>query len=203
MLENSQLNNGSQHTLSGAWVVTYLALHMIWMQTVFGPYSFLTLRIPFLIVVFTCLLWCTGVKGFWSALEFLRIPSLFVSVTFLLLTLAARYLLGLILPWQGVELSLSYLIVDVIIPPINEELLFRLVFLQILICRLGVQSFRAVFLAALIFAACHSLSSVLDLFYLLLSGIIYGFACIHPKGGVFLAILCHALWNLYPLFIGA
>jgi membrane protease YdiL (CAAX protease family) len=97
---------------------------------------------------------------------------------------------------------MSYIFLDVFIPSLNEEILFRSIFIGILVYNVKLGRLSSVVLSALIFAACHNgLNNGVFLLSLFLTGIIYGLAFTSVSGGIITAIVCHFLWNIFPIFV--
>jgi membrane protease YdiL (CAAX protease family) len=85
---------------------------------------------------------------------------------------------------------------DAITAPINEEIVFRGVFLAAILPFFSRWPFGAVLLTSMMFVSCHDLTySVWQVWVALTAqSLIYGF-CYIWTGCVPLCILCHWLWN--------
>ncbi|NJL70843.1 MAG: CPBP family intramembrane metalloprotease [Candidatus Competibacteraceae bacterium] len=89
------------------------------------------------------------------------------------------------------SISLEAVVTQLILSPVNEELLFRGIFLSILLLK-PYPPVASVFLSATIFSACHNLTS-LTLISTFTQGLLYGSAFKETRSIIFCTVL-HIFW---------
>jgi len=191
--------------LTPVWIVVYLALHAIWAQFVFGAYAFVYLRILFLIGI-ASLLFLRG-RGaeihryFVGAI--LPRNGLAAFALMLLLLLAARFAEVGLRVWfhAAPTYGLDRLFAECFVAPINEEILFRGLFLGILIQRFPDRPMLAIAVSVLAYVSVHDLvrqnAFSLELFLTLSAlGVLLGWIYFRTRS-VLCCILAHSLWNAF------
>ncbi len=183
-----------QGSLTPVTLVVYLALHAIWAQMVFGPYAFVILRLLFLFGVALVLLTHGRgggeVRGYFigrvlPAMGLARIVFTLVLFAAPRLVINAFHSYPLLIPgaWWG----------DCVIAPINEEMVFRGIFMAVLLQYLPGRPALAIGIGTLIFISIHDLTGH-NLSSLLVLGTLLGWTYWKSRSVPF-CILCHALWN--------
>jgi membrane protease YdiL (CAAX protease family) len=179
------------------WILLYLPLHQIVAQTVHYENAFLVLRAAFFVFLVVTLLltrkaaqvhdifigrWLHGRKD-WAA-----------ALIFLLFALGAREVLSVVFQYRKEDLA-NYALLAVA-APINEEIVFRGLFLGAFLAYAPERPWGAIILTTLLFIGCHDLtSSGVEIWITLaVQSLIYA-ACYVWTGCVPLCILCHCLWN--------
>ncbi len=184
------------------WILAYLVIHFLWQ---FVPLNFFILRVFFLAAVAGYLIF-KGVgkdvliyffgpnkdpKSLLSTFLVFIIPLLILRV------ISRGYFSGIIEP------SFVNILNEAIIPPVNEEIVFRALFLSILIVQFKGKAFFPIVLSTFIFVIIHNGIGVPGIINLSVSGALYGLAYLR-SGSVFVPIVLHMIWNglsfLPPLF---
>jgi membrane protease YdiL (CAAX protease family) len=96
---------------------------------------------------------------------------------------------------SNVTINLGDLVYQCLVPPLGEELLFRGLFLSILVKELKHNSVLAVFISAMMFAGFHPIYKEIYV-AALTSGLIYSYALVRTQS-VLSSIMLHALWNAF------
>jgi membrane protease YdiL (CAAX protease family) len=196
-------------SLSILWAILYLALHQLAAQAIIGNNVFLILRVAFVMFLVVVLLiqrdkatlqsiflghWLRGRR------EWMR------AFGFILAVAALRFAESWLFHFRPSPLTLEAFIMEAIVPPINEEIVFRGIILGSVIAYAPHRPAMAIVLSSLIFVGCHHLGNPVPLAFIvalfsqsLLYGICYVWTRCLP-----LCILLHGLWNsLLWLFHGA
>lgn len=198
-----QYRGSLTHRISPLWVLIYLPVHQFIAQTVRYENEFLFLRVAFLILVVVTLIlkhessqirdifigrWLRGWRD-WMA-----------AVICLLLVLGMQEFLSRLFHYRKEEPSAYALLA--IAAPINEEVVFRGLFLGALLAYFPRWPIGAVLLTTAMFLGCHDLTNSGWAVWIALTiqSIIYG-VCYIWTGCVPICILCHWLWNTM-FFIG-
>src|SRR5690348_6119723 len=160
MSKQEEQANNYDGSLTPITIIVYMVLHSIWRQTVFGPYAFVILRMLFLGATIGVLI----SRRHWSAIRHYLIgrltPALhqWRTVCLLLVTgIIVRVTWDWLQPISLEPFTFRWVIDDCVIAPVNEEIVFRGIFLAILLRYLPKRQGSAIFLAALIFACCHNI----------------------------------------------
>jgi membrane protease YdiL (CAAX protease family) len=98
-------------------------------------------------------------------------------------------------PTPVVPLTTSNFASAVLWAPIHEEVIFRGLFLGILLQQPSIRPWFAVLLSALAFAALHDLHNFREFGNLVILGLLLGYAYVRFRSVPF-CIACHAVWNL-------
>jgi len=185
--------------LTPVCIIVYLALFFIWDQATSFPYNLVALRILFLAGLAIVLL---------ARHRSAEIRHYFIGR---LVPIGSILKLGGMLAefWHPFFLtSARQFFGQCIVAPVNEEIVFRGVFVSVLLQHLPRQPWLAILVSALVFASVHSLSDrygaadLNSLLSLLLLGGALGWIFAETRSVPF-CILCHALWNLFafvPVF---
>ena len=189
--------------ISPLWVIVYLPLHQSIAQTIQCENEFLYLRITFLIVVGVTLILRrerTQIKHIFVGRWLQGWSDWMAAGLCLVLVLVAQELLSRLIHYRREEPS-AYVLMA-IAAPINEELVFRGLFLAALLPYFPRWPIGAVLLTTALFLGCHDLtnSNWAVWIALILQSVIYG-GCYIWTGCVPVCILCHWLWNTL-FFIG-
>jgi membrane protease YdiL (CAAX protease family) len=83
---------------------------------------------------------------------------------------------------------------DVVTSPIEEEILFRGLFLSIFLQHFKTRPWLAVLLSAVLFGAYHGSTSVLPLLTIIGAGLLLGCGYLWTWSVPF-CVVCHAVWN--------
>jgi membrane protease YdiL (CAAX protease family) len=181
-------------SLTPITIVVYLAAFALWRQFVFGPHSFTLLRVIFLVGIVVLLL-ARGrggeIKSYFVG-RFLPNGSLLLvvfSIALLALTRMAYF------AWfSRSPVSSSLFWSDLIEAPLNEEIVFRGIFLSILLQYMKT-SWAAISLSVFIFATTHTLDRMSTIISTLVMGTLLGWIYWKFRSVPF-CMLCHSLWNL-------
>ena len=195
----------SAGSLTPVVVVVYLALHAIWAQLVFGAYAFVCLRVLFLIGI-ACLLlvWKKGgeIRGYFIG-EISPRNGVTAFVLMLLVLVAVRLgEVGLRICFRAVpSYGMDHLLGECLAAPLNEEILFRGVFLAILLQWFRGRPALAIAISVLTYVSVHDLvrrdAFSLELFFALLAlGALLGWIYIRT-GSVLCCVIAHSLWNAF------
>ena len=191
------------HRISPLWVLIYLPVHQFVAQTFRYENEFLCLRVAFLIFVVATLVlrhessqirdifigrWLQGWRD-WTA----------VAIC-LLLVLGGQEFVSHLFHYRKEDGS-AYILMA-IAAPINEEIVFRGLFLAALLAFFPRWPIGAVILTTAMFVGCHDLTDSGWAVWITLTvqSVIYGL-CYIWTGCVPICILCHWLWNTM-FFIG-
>jgi len=185
------------HRVSPLWILIYLPLHQLVAQTVQYDKAFLCLRVTFLVLVVATLALQRENPQIYAVFigRWLRCRRDWIAAaTCLLLVLGTQQILSRWLHFRREDPSQYFWMA--VAAPINEEVVFRGLFLAALLAYFPRWSFGAVLLTTAMFVGCH------DLTYnawpvsttLTVQSLIYG-VCYLWTGCVPLCILCHWLWN--------
>jgi membrane protease YdiL (CAAX protease family) len=182
-------------SLTPVCIVVYLALHAIWRQIVLGPESFVYLRVFFLLSI-AAFLFGRGRSREIMPYFFGRFLPTFRLVPALLLMAAIIFLRIVAEMCHSYPLmhGSSALVDNCLIAPANEEIVFRGIFLAILLQQMPRHPYAAIWIGTLIFISIHDLHFA-RLQSLLLMGWMLGWI-FHRGRSVCFCILCHILWNL-------
>jgi membrane protease YdiL (CAAX protease family) len=186
-------------------ILSYLCLHEVWRRFIFGDNVFVFLRTLFMIGV---AVYCRGIAPDIRLAELfgvgkLNLVSAKVLAAFLPLCVGFRILFHyeFVLPTGDfihlmTESGINFgsFLSNCVIAPVNEELLFRGLFLSILLSKLKEPSVFAIVLSALVFANCHDIDGRTFIVTFTL-GIILGCAYQCSRSVVVCAIL-HLAWNV-------
>jgi membrane protease YdiL (CAAX protease family) len=189
--------------ISPLWVLVYLPLHQFIAQTTQCKNAFLYLRVAFLIVVCATLILrqeSSQLKDIFIGRWLKSRMDWVAGGLCLLLVLGTQEILARLFHYRREEPS-AYLLLA-IAAPINEEVIFRGLFLGALLSYFPRWPIGAVLLTTAMFLGCHDLSDSNWAVWVALSiqSIIYG-VCYLWTGCVPVCILCHWLWNTL-FFIG-
>jgi hypothetical protein len=123
--------------------------------------------------------------------------SLKVFLLLLLAVVGGRVAIDLLRQSSVTPLTLENVVNECCVPPLNEEVVFRGVFLAVLLAQPQLSRTGAVLLSAMIFAAAHFPSHVLgQLPPLLTLGVLLGMVYYWTRC-VLLCMACHAVWNAF------
>jgi membrane protease YdiL (CAAX protease family) len=192
-------------SLTPVSIAVYLALHAIWAQAVLGAYSFVYLRVLFLLGVAAVLiargrpseirgyfvgriLPQSGIIAFGGMLAVLAVVRLADVALRIWFHAAATYEPGRLLG-------------ECVIAPLNEEMVFRGIFLAVLLSQMPGRPGAAIFLGALVYVSVHDLVrqnafSIELALMLLVLGSLLGWIYFRTRS-VLCCILAHSLWNAF------
>jgi membrane protease YdiL (CAAX protease family) len=185
-----------------AIVVSYLLLYDYGGQLLRFPFWPVVERLGFLIVVLTIL---TGGMGLplSHAVGRLDVPVrtqarflAFALMVTIMLRLAVK-LVAIGVERHGTDtLALTgwNFIVECIIPPLNEEPIFRGLMLLSLVAILGHRRWQAILLAAMIFCSVHNVHDVEQQIATLLLGCLLGFVFLRTRS-LGTCMVLHSVWN--------
>jgi membrane protease YdiL (CAAX protease family) len=188
-------------SLTPVTIIVYLSFFALWRQVIFGPDSFVILRLLFLAGVAVTLV--AEKHGSEIPSYFLGriLPNLtgFEIIMTLVYFASGRLAMRALQPgWTRV---FDHLWSDVIVAPINEEIVFRGLFTTILLRSLSRRPALAIAIGALVFVTTHNITikggtlDVRTLISLLLLGSLLGWTYWKSRSVPF-CMLCHSLWNL-------
>jgi membrane protease YdiL (CAAX protease family) len=188
---------------SPLWIVLYFTLHLLWRQFFPGSFSpsggYLILPFSFLILLGLT----AGSRGFGGTIEQIvgrwwpEGTDLSISVAFILAAVTLRVLLNWCFDFSGESRNPAVVADLAVLAPLNEELIFRGLFLGILLAYLPHRPRVAVIWSAAIFLGFHSYAgdnvpAIAGVFSLgLLCGSAFAITWCVP-----LCIACHALYNI-------
>ena len=192
-----QLKGRSNHTISPLWILLYLPVHQFVAQTIQYPNSFLYLRLVFLSVIVVTLMFSGRSSSVYTIFigRWLQDRKDWIAAAIcLLLVFLTQELVNWIFHFRKEDPSMYFCIA--ITAPIDEEIVFRGVFMAAILSYFPRWPFGAVLLTSAMFVGCHDLTySVWQVWTVLtVQSLIYGF-CYVWTGCVPLCILCHWLWN--------
>jgi membrane protease YdiL (CAAX protease family) len=187
-------------------VLSYVALHMVWGHLIVGNYVFVVERVGFLTVV---LLYLTIIRRIpmHESIGYFHLPErehwrlfigLLAAVIIVRLAIKAESQLEIIGADTEV-LTVKAFIDECVIPPLNEETMFRGLLLSCLISVFSERRWLLIVLSAVIFAACHN-APLHTLIAIMISGILYAIAFLKTKS-LSGCMLLHAVWN-FGVFVG-
>lgn len=184
----------------------YLATFLVWQQIVVGNVAYVVLRLLF-IVGLTIVFFATG-----SIREIPRILVGRVRLTntefawmagSVVVAIAVRLALDFSFGLGGARATFNAILFEVVIPPPNEEIVFRGVILAGLLALMPHRPIPGVIISTLIFAGSHAdLNQLHRLIALPALGLLLG-TCFVMTRSVLACILVHAVWNLVPFVRGA
>jgi membrane protease YdiL (CAAX protease family) len=186
-------------SISLLWIVLYLPAHHFVAQTVQYENAFICLRLAFLVCFVAVLL----VRG-----ESIQIRDAFigrwlhgrrdwmVASVYILLAVALREAVAHAFQYRKEAFSPTTYVMMAVAAPLNEEIVFRGVFLGALVASAPRHPWAGVIVSTAIFVTCHDLTqSHLDTWTVLsVQSLLYG-ACYINTRCVPLCVLCHWLWN--------
>jgi membrane protease YdiL (CAAX protease family) len=182
-------NNLSPWPVDCRFILAYLGIFLFWKQLVYGPFSYVYLRLIF-IVLFIAICRAQGLPK--------RIFSLGCTgawIKWIALTAVVRMGLKLFLPYSSSAISSAGFWADVVVAPINEEIFFRGIILGIML-RAFEGQIANIALVTLLFVGGHSgLNDGMTLLSLMTLGALLTL-CSVKSGSVVLCIICHSIWNL-------
>jgi membrane protease YdiL (CAAX protease family) len=192
--------------ISPLWIILYLPLHQFVAQTFCYENCFLYLRVAFLTLLIVVLL----IKR-----ETVQLRDIFfgrwlhdrndwiMAFVFISLVLVFRIILALSFQFTMEPLTPMAYIMIAIVPAINEEIVFRGLFLSALLACIPRRPWAAIGISTVIFVSCHYLiGSHIDTWIALsIQSLIYG-ACYLKTRCLPLCMLCHWLWNSLLWFTG-
>ena len=187
-------------------VLSYLALHMVWGHLIFGNYVFVVERVAFLTVVLLYLIIIRRIP-LHESIGYFHLPErkhwrlflgLLAAVIILRLAIKAESQLEIVGADSEV-LTLKAFIDECVIPPLNEETVFRGLVLSCLISVFNERRWLLIVLSAVIFAACHN-APLHTLVAIMTGGILYAIAFLKTKS-LTGCMLLHAVWN-FGVFVG-
>jgi len=187
--------------LTFMWILFYLALHGLTRQIVSGPYIFVCLRLLFIGLI-ACYLFTRGeapiiCKYFLG--KILPANSSWRTVLFcFFILLLCRILIEILNPFP-MSFTAKNVLDNCVIAPFNEEIVFRGIFLTILVEEGNRPYIISVLMSALVFASCHELVGVFQMMVLTLQGSLYGLIFVASRS-VPTCILCHVVWNSVSLW---
>jgi membrane protease YdiL (CAAX protease family) len=200
MHQGRETSAPARGSLTSVCIAVYLALHLIWGKAVYGHYAYVELRALFLIGVVVLLI-CRGRP---SEIYLYTIGRILPRgrIMEIGLMLVGTVLLRLMIEWWHPFFISSprEFLGECLVAPFNEEIVFRGLFLTILLQQMPSRAPLAILLSALIFASVHSLSSrygpcdLNTLISLLLLGCLLGWIFFRTRSVPF-CILAHSLWN--------
>ena len=196
MHPTSETTSTSPPKLGSIVVLLYLALHLAYSHWISFPYCYVALRIAFVagLIAFCKYKYQSTLKDIFGELGFknwVKISTLVLSVS----AIALRAMIHLVGGTSDfIELTLQNFLENCIVPPLNEELVFRCLFTSILIEEFPAHRNFVVFVSALVFVDCHdfyTLSFVATSILGLLLAILY-----EKTRSLAPCVLLHFVWNL-------
>ena len=201
-----QVPEALKGSLTPTCIVIYLALHAIWAQCVFGPYSFVYLRLLFLICIAALLVTRKRpreIHGYFIGRLLPKNGMAFVLMLLTVMVVRVVDVFALILTHVLLApYSPNRLFSDCLVAPVNEEVLFRGVFLAVLLQQMSRRPALAILIGALVVVSVHSLvrqnAFSIDLFFgLLVANLLQGWIYLRTQS-VLCCIVAHSLWNGFP-----
>jgi membrane protease YdiL (CAAX protease family) len=191
---------GRPTRLSPACIVVYLAVHEVLRQLPLAgfPYSLVLLRLLFLGGVAVVLWRRHDLRSFFGyVIGRVRLSwsGVLLAAVMLVMTVAARMAIECFQPCVKLDLNTRAFVDAVLIAPINEEIVFRGVFLGVLLGQPGWGKTTAVLVTALVFAGTHQIEGVTGLLRLMTLGVVTGLAYVATRS-VPVCMLSHMTWNL-------
>lgn len=181
-------------------VLSYLALHMTVWHLIFGNYVFVVERAIFLTVVllYLAIVWRIPLH---ESIGYFHLPErkhwrffLGLLAAVIILRLAFKVGTNWVSPGADtIALTRRVFIDQVVIPPLNEEPVFRGLILSCLIPIFHQRRWLLIVLSAAIFAACHN-AAVSSLIAIMAGGILYAIAFLKTKS-LSGCMLLHAVSN--------
>jgi membrane protease YdiL (CAAX protease family) len=192
-----QLKGRFNHDISILWVLFYLPAHQFIAQTFQYPNSFLFLRLILLGVIVLTLMFSNRMSSVHTIFigRWLQGRKDWIAAAVCLLSvLLVQEIISHVINFRKEDLSDYFS--NAITAPIDEEIVFRGVFLAAVLPYFSRWPFGAVLLTSAMFVGCHDLTYSVWQVWLALTtqSLIYGF-CYIWTGCVPLCILCHWLWN--------
>jgi len=185
--------------ISPLWIVLYLPLHQFIAQTVFGNFVFFYLRVAFLALVVVVLL-CRRETAQLRDIFIGRWPhgrrDWMIAGGFIVLVCVLRFFESRLFHSGMEPLTALSFIEEAIVPPINEEIVFRGLFLGAMLAYAPRHPWACIVLSTAIFVSCHYLVGSRPPFWtaLTVQSLLYG-ACFVRTRCLPLCMLCHGLWN--------
>jgi membrane protease YdiL (CAAX protease family) len=189
-------------------VVSYLLLHAVWAQLVRGPYTFVVERVIFLILT-VALLTIPLRLPLHQTIGHFRLPGR-KDLRFYLLIIAAIVFCRMLMKGASeaispgtdmASLTLRRFVDECVIPPLDEEPVFRgLIFLS-LVPVFAPRRWPAVAFSAAVFASAHSARDLRAMIATPILGTLLAIAFLRTRS-LSGSMLLHALWNA-ALFLPA
>jgi hypothetical protein len=138
------MEKSSPGQLTPVWIIVYLALHQIWQQIVMGDYSFVLLRVLFLLGVAIFLTHhhrANEIPGYFLGRI---VPDLTIFQIVLIIGVVVVLRLALIFDNSFPPENIRGLVGDCLMAPINEEMVFRGLFMAILLQQMPTRPYIAI-----------------------------------------------------------
>jgi membrane protease YdiL (CAAX protease family) len=191
----------SRGSLTPVCIIVYLALHALWNQAVSGPYVFVYLRVAFLLGLAAVLISRGRTREIYTYFVGRFLPR--ERLAELALMLAVVVVLRLLAEWLHPFFisNPGQILGDCVVAPLNEEIVFRGVFLSILLQQMPQRPIGAILLSTLIFISVHGLlyKGAFDaghMFSLFLLGCSLGWIFFRTRS-VLCCVAAHSLWNAF------
>lgn len=194
-----------QGSLTPVCIVGYLALHAIWSQCVFGPYSFVYLRLFYLAGIAGLLLIGgrpAEIRAYFVG-RILPQNGILGFAVMLLGLVAVRMADVALRVWAHMATTYNpdRLFGECLVAPLNEEIVFRGIFLAVLLQQMSRQVWLAILIDALVTASVHNLilqnAFSVDLFLaLFIVNTLLGWIYFRTRS-VLCCIFAHSLWNVF------
>ena len=203
VLRSTEDKSTWQGSLTPVCIIVYLVIHAIWKQGVNGPYSFAILRLLFLIGIAGLLIYRGKTEEIWHYFIGRFLPTIKPLTVVLVFFVMAVTRIG-INWWNPYALTSSSLFFgECVIAPINEEMIFRGIFLCILLQYMPQRPYLAIMVGALVYTGAHNLidsgSSTVNMKYLtalLWYGVLLGWIYFRFKSVPF-CMICHTFLNTF------
>ena len=177
-------------------VISYLVLHMIWSRTVFGPYAFVIARVLFLaaVVFYFRFLHLIPLQDIIGRLHLPRGKDRSFFFLILAATVVLRLTSKIAFDFDTRLFSIDAEIDEVIIPSINEELVFRGIVMLSLASAFRQGAWRLVVLSTAIFVAAHFPTTFALFSSLVILGGLLGILFLRTRS-ITGCMIVHAAWN--------
>lgn len=185
-------------------VVGYLLLHMVWARLFYGSYSFVIERAVFLGLSLPCLMLRLRLplRDLIGSFRFPKRENLWFCLGALALVVVLRMAVHLVADWNvpGSDtepLNMRNLLYECVLPPLNEEPVFRGLVLLCLLPAFERRRWQLIILSAAIFSACHNLRRVETLIATMILGTILATFFLRTRS-LSGSMVLHAVWNAGP-----
>ena len=202
--EMIKLKNKTARPISLLWMLLYLPLHLLVFQFPVVNNCFLFLRLGFLTLVVGALLFrrnAIQIRDIFFGRWLHGRRDWAMALVFVIMLVLLRLMVSWLFHFSPPPLTLDNFVWEAIIPPINEEIVFRGLFLGALLGFIPHKPLLAVVLSTGIFVACHDLRmgpgptlNLVLFICLLIQSMVYG-ACYVRTRCLPLCMVLHVLWN--------
>ena len=184
-------------------VLGYLLLHMIHGRMFYGAYVFAIERIVFLAFTLPCLMLALRIplRDLIGTFQLPKRKDFRFFLVSLALVVVSCMTLQISADWIApgahsavLELSMRRLLDNCVVAPLTEEPVFRALVLLCLLPMFDRQRWQLLILSALIFTACHTTPSYLNLIATTIGGAIYAAFFLRTRS-LSGSIILHAVWN--------